>query len=54
MSRRRITIYFKPISKIFEVNDMLEEDEEMEINNLVYDKYEEDILQEAEIDYWEE
>ena len=55
MSRYRVTIYLKPISKIIEIDDDLEDDEiEQEINYQVYDKYEEDILQEAEIDYWED
>jgi len=55
MNRYRVTIYLKPIIKILEIDDNLEEDEiEQEIDYQVYDKYEEEILDEAEIDYWED
>ena len=51
-TQRKVMIYLKPIEKVIEFDDDLNNDEiEQEISNQVYD--EEDFLHDIEIDYWE-
>jgi len=52
--RKKVTVYFRPIEKIIEIDDELTEIEaEMELTRQIYDVLDEEILSEAEIDYWE-
>ncbi len=50
----KVTIYLKPIEKYIEVDENLDEiEQETEITRQIFDVQEEEILSEAEIDYWE-
>lgn len=52
---KKIRIFFKPIEKEIKLNDNLDEREiEEEINWNVYTFREEEILNQARIDFWEE
>ena len=52
--KKKITIYLKPIEKYIEFDDKLPKDEqEREETRQILEDLEEEILSEAEIDYWE-
>lgn len=53
--KKKITVYFNPVSLELELNEDLDRREiEEEINRQVYDIKTDEITREAEIDYWEE
>lgn len=53
--KKKITVYFSPVSFEIELDDDLDKREvEAEINRQVYDVKVDDITNETVIDYWEE
>lgn len=52
--KRTIQVYFKPISVEIELpNDLDERDVEQKLNEIVYEKRVSEIIDQAEIDYFE-
>ena len=55
IKKKKIRIFFEPIDMEVEIPDGLDGyDEENEINEIVYGYREEEILEKAKIDFWEE
>lgn len=53
--KKKVIIYLKPIVKYINIaDDLTEIEEEMEITRQIFDVLEDEIVSEAEIDYWEE
>lgn len=53
--KKEVIIYLKPIVKYINIADNLTEiEEEMETTRQIFDVLEDEIVSNAEIDYWEE
>ncbi len=52
--KKKVTVYFTPLTFEIELNDNLDEYEvEQEINRQIYDIQADEITNDVDIDYWE-